>query len=309
MDKGIWDSSTAAKKNELMKKSQSRAMMAANKIAEKLGMLGRGVGPPPPPPPPPPPTEDDPVKLIMPRLKFPDDEHPLRVNWDELVKGISVSANSIRSAPFNVRVSVELFIGEPQNGELHPKYDNIVNDDILLYANQEEEIIKDNIIPFKKEDFPYTGRYTLRATLTSMEPDETKGDPLDVVNKAIYLEEDPPQKGLFERTEAAIFQPPKEKVECKIKLGEHESYVFMYNREHPRCEKNADDPDTLYNYLLRLMIGQLAKIDMRAGDEKDCKIFEPDDFLELDTLLGREKIVAKTLDFIGEALFDSSEGK
>ena len=57
------------------------------------------------------------------------------------------------------------------------------------------------------------------------------------------------------------------------------------------------------------MIGQLAKIDMRAGDEKDCKIFKPDDFLELDTFGGRERIVNKTLEFIGEALFDSSEGK
>tara|TARA_Y100000590_G_scaffold429827_2_gene542798 strand:- start:1176 stop:3917 length:2742 start_codon:yes stop_codon:yes gene_type:complete len=264
-------------------------------------------------------VDPKPVRLVMPALKFPDKNHPMRVNYGEMVKGITVYAinernrldpNASSSSPAKVHVLLELFIGEPGNGKVHQQYDKMLNDNVALVDNQLMEITPQGsplAISFKEENFPSIGRYTLVATLISMEDDDTRGDPIDRITKAIYLEEDPPKHGLFEKMEASNFSAPNEKLECKIVKGSHESYNFMYNTGHPEFERNGEERDELFAYLLRLMIGQIAKIDMRQGGEDKCQIFKQEDFADLETMGGKEKIVQRTLAFVSEALFDNEE--
>jgi hypothetical protein len=253
----------------------------------------------------------------MPALEFPNKSQPMRVNYDEMVKGISVSAINERAkldpygglfSPVNARVRLRLFVGEEKDTRTHPMYDRIANDNVTLVEGHMTDVTIDSVIPFKKEDFKNTGRYTLVAELISMEDDDTMGDQIDKISKAIYLEEDPPKHGLFEKMEAAKFSSPHEKLESKVVKGSHESYDFTYNIEHTECKKNFEDRDDLFAYLLRLMIGQIAKIDLKEAPTADkCKIFKPEDFEELDTMAGRERIVQRTMSFVSEALFDSED--
>ena len=53
---------------------------------------------------------------------------------------------------------------------------------------------------------------------------------------------------------------------------------------------------------------RVAKIDLKEAPTADkCKIFKPEDFEELDTMAGRERIVQRTMSFVSEALFDSED--
>ena len=300
-----WDGDAAEKQSKANADAASKAKKIVNKLAKAMGMLGGGRG------------GDgnggeanpDAFRLKFSRLKFPDQENrPFRVNWGESVKEINVSViNEEVTKSYKVKAKIDLLVGEGSGAQIK---ESIVAQDYDIPTNQITEILKDNVIIFPEADYPKTGRYTLRARIISME-DDTLADILLEQSKAIYVEEDAPEKGIYEHIEGAEFSPTKGedgkevpvKIESKISKGAHEGYDLRYNTKHPEYEEAEEDSDKVLRYLIRLMIHNLVVIDLRQGDGKQ-KIFSDEILANTDSIEGKEAMVQKTLDFLAQGLFD-----
>ncbi|NOH04737.1 MAG: hypothetical protein HND47_23585 [Chloroflexi bacterium] len=264
--------------------AEQRAMFAVNKIASKFGMLGKGeVVPPPPPPPPQPPRL---LRLEMPLFKFPRDSH--RVNYGETVSNILLTAYNDTEKKVQVGLKMYLFFEDVQL----VKY--IENEEIRLYSHSASKTFGPFKQHFTEEDFPGKGKYTIRAKMISLDK-ETKGDELHVLSRHFWLEQDPPEKGLFEKCEALDYPEEMIKIMGEAVRGESEGYLFQYNNIHPAKRAVDDEEDSLTEYLVKIMGLQLPWIDLRR--EKPV-LFSKED------LESPENIAQKVSKIMGQILYE-----
>ncbi|MGA9363810.1 MAG: hypothetical protein WBW16_05510 [Bacteroidota bacterium] len=232
--------------------AEQRAVFAVNKIASKLGLLGKGVVEPPPPPPPPTPPRL--LRLEMPLFEFPRETH--RVNYGEKVRNIRLTAYN--DTEKTVKVGLKMYL---------------LFDDVLLVKYVENEEIQLNphcasqtFGPFEQlfieGDFPGKGRYTIRAKLISLDK-ETKGDELHVLSRHFWLEQDPPERGLFEKCDPLEYHEEMKKIMGEAVPGESRGYIFQYNILHPAKTAVDESEDLLTDYLVKIMGLQLPWIDLR----------------------------------------------
>lgn len=272
---------TKIKTYEKDKSAELKALYQLNNIAKELGILGKGIT-----------TVTDPsqefIKKIIPvRLIFCKFDFPaktLRVNYGEEIKNINlqIKNNTDTSKNIGVRFSI-----------LHEE------DEIMIFINNEQHtipenktisLVKNNQIKISQDAFIYKGKYTFQSKLVSLD-DKNRGETLHTLTKNFWVEENPPQKGIYE--EIIPYASPEE---TKTILGfaqrtDGNSYKYYYNNLHPAKKAVADDEDKLMNYLIEIGCLELARIDLINVDHK---IFSPED------LEKEESMVRRLNKFIGE---------
>lgn len=267
--------------------AEQRAMFAVNKIASKFGMLGKGVvEPPPPPPPPPPPTPLRLVRLEMPLFEFPRETH--RVNYGEKVKNIRLTAYNDTGKTVKVGLKMYLLFDDVQL----VKY--IENEEIQLNPHCASQTYGPFEQLFAEEDFSGKGRYTIRAKLISLDK-ETKADELHVLSRHFWLEQDPPEGGLFEKCDPLEYHEEMMKIMGEAVPGESKGYIFQYNILHPAKRAVDESEDLLTDYLVKIMGLQLPWIDLRR--EKPA-LFSKED------LESPENIAQKISKILGQVLYE-----
>ena len=272
--------------HEKQSNAEQRAVYAINKIANKLGLLGKkGVGPPPLPPPPPPPPPVKELSLDIPPLELPRESR--RVNYGEVVKNIRLIAKNNTKASVKIGIKMYLLFEDTELTFY------IKKDVVEIDAGDSQEFGPFEQY-FTEGEFPGRGKYTIRARAVSLEG-KRKGDILDEVSRHFFLEQDPPEKGLFEKCEALDFPEEMEKITGEAVAGEAGGYIFQYNNNHPAKKAVDDDEDTLTDYLVAVMANEIPWIDLRR--EKPTQFTEE----EIESPDATAKKISK---IIGEILYN-----
>jgi len=271
---------------EKQSNAEQRAVYAINKIATKMGLLGKGVGSPPtPPPPPPPPPSVKEFLITIPPLDLPRENR--RVNYGEAVKNICLIAENNSRQSVKVGLKMYLLFGDEELViYLKEKMVEVDAGDSQEFGPFEQY--------FTENKFPGQGRYTIKARMVSLE-EKRKGDILDEVSRHFYLEQDPPEKGLFENCDPLDFPEEMAKITGEAVAGEAGGYIFQYNNKHPAKKAVDNDENTLTDYLVVIMANELPWIDLRR--EKPFQFTEEE--LESPAAIAR-----KMSKIIGEILFN-----
>ena len=256
------------RRREHQTEAERIALRRANQVAKELGIAGVGAGtrrkgkkkPPEPPRP------VRPIRLRMSDPIFPEDS--LRVDRGDSITEISCSA--VNDSEDRIEVRVRLYVLHGDNQVL-----DLCSEDIRLPPHSESETFGPFEIKIDEATFPVNGKYVLRGRMLSIDcPGHNKGDILDEEGRVFYVEEDPPEGGLFERFEAVDF--PDNIVEWRgdLKPGEAGGWIYQYNLGHNEKISVGDDPGPLTDYLFRLLAEAMVEIDL---GQPEPKLFEARD--------------------------------
>jgi len=266
--------------------AQRLALKAVNKLAKKLGLLfsERGDGGP-----------GGKTKLIRARINapvFPDPvENPMRVNYGQTVQGITCTAINDTEEPINVKAIIRLNYGKEIISEMS-------SNTFTLSSTSQKVLLENHKIQFTKEAYQKKGRYDIAMLLISKMNDDTMNKQIDKKKKAIYLEEDAPKSGIFEKCEPANFPERFKKLLYEYEEGSKKGYVLNYNAQHPEYSVVSEDMMRTRDYLVRMMVDTLCSIDI---SQPKPKLFNEDD------LSSHDSILKKTRQVVSECLFDYRE--
>lgn len=259
--------------------AERRALIAINRFAREIGIgigpgrIGGGHGGSRTP---------KEIYIELNDINFPR-QGDLRVNYGESISNIG--AKIVNNSDTDVMVRFKLFIRF---------YDRLIK----TYAERDFVIplkqCSDHIGPyqdtFHQMNFPNTGRHTIVAKIISLR-DEDKGMELDVENRSFYLEEDPPEHGLFEKCEPMEFPERAKTIMAESLTGERGGLVLQYNLNHPAQKAVQNQEDDLAAYLVWLMGHEMCRYDLL---QQSPVLFEIEDKENPDAIL------RKTLRKIGE---------
>ncbi|MBT9132489.1 MAG: hypothetical protein DDT32_01200 [Syntrophomonadaceae bacterium] len=267
-------------RRQQQRNAERRALVAINRFAREIGIGigpgrrggGGGGGPRPP----------KEIYIEFDDMNFPRQDD-LRVNYGESISNIR--AKIVNDSDTEVIVRFKLFVRF---------YDRLIK----TYAEQDFVIpprhTSDHIGPyqetFQQAEFPNTGRHTIVAKIISLR-DEDKGTELDVENRSFYLEDDPPERGLFEKCEPMEFPERAKMIMAESLTGERGGLVLQYNLNHPAQEAVQGQEDDLAAYLIWLMGHEMCRYDLL---QESPVLFETGDKDNPDAVL------RKTLRKIGE---------
>lgn len=250
-----------AVERERHREAERRALYAINRAARELGITGRigpavgdgggGDG-----------RVEHPLRIDMPAPSFPREIR--RVNYGETIRDIQARVVNDTNHSARVRLSVYVFQGDALVIDLGSR-------DLTVRSNAGSDAVGPFSIAFSPDDH-LPGEHVLRARLLALEvPEYSKGYELHKVTFRFWIEEDPPQRGIFDDIEGLEYreQPSIDGEAVPSESGG--SYRFQYNVSHPAKRKWDETEDDLYDYLFRLMARELIYIDLR-GDEP--KLFE-----------------------------------
>lgn len=278
-------------RRQQQRNAERRALVAANNFARTLG-LGAGPGvtkrgnggervPGE--------TRIQMEELVLPR---PGD---LRVNYEETVKNIKIRIINESSQDVYVRVKVFLRY-----------FDKLIKpfteQDIEVKADSKSQDFGPFEETFLENRYPDSGKYTVVAKIVSLR-DEDKGTELDYKTKSFYLEEDPPQGGLFERCEAMRF-PGDEPMKYWMGYSEYGSergLILNYNLNHPSYSPvSENEEDLLTEYILRIAGQEICRFDLL---QESPVLFNENQRDDPQEILKQERKI------VGEALFKFRTGE
>jgi hypothetical protein len=240
------------------RKAEKKALSAANKVSEALGIKGSGSGS----------TgnkktkktstrEKQPIRLEMGELNLPNDN--LRVNYGENVGGIEVIA--VNETNNDIEVQLKMWLFPSEGGHVIKEFLPEVQ------FNHEKNSTKGPFGPFvldiKEEEFP-PGKYKIRSQLICLEylDDFEKGDILAEKTKTFFVETDPPERisGMWEDVKGVNLDST---VMGTYDRGEYGGYIYNYNLKHGAYEARSEDEDAVVEYLFRLMAQASIEIDLQ----------------------------------------------
>lgn len=268
-----------ARKRELARNAEKKAVTAINEIASTLGFQGVGFG-----------RKKNttshesgsikPLRIQMFELVYPR-ENDLRVNYEETVKNIGCII--INDAAIDMKVNLKIFLRDSEN-EKKCYFD----ENILISANSKTE----NFGPFEQlmDRSFLPGEYVITCRLVSLMENDI-GERIDIKKRKFYFEVEPPKFGLFEQCIPMEFPAEIQNNMADIVLGAQGGYILQYNTVHPEYESIQESEDDLTFYLYRLLTLALCKIDI---DDDSQKLFNSDDY---DV---PSNIITKTLKTMGE---------
>jgi len=215
-------------------------------------------------------------------MNFPRQDD-LRVNYGESISNIK--AKIVNDSDAEVVVRFKLFVRF---------YDRLIKtyaeQDFVIPSQHSSDYIGPYQETFQQEEFPNRGRHTIVAKIISLR-DEDKGTELDVENRSFYLEEDPPERGLFEKCEPMEFPERAKMIMAESLIGERGGLVLQYNLNHPAQDAVQDQEDDLAAYLVWLMGHEMCRYDLL---QERTVLFDTEDKDNPDAVL------RKTLRKIGE---------
>lgn len=271
---------------ETENQAEKQAVYAINRIARKLRLAVRGFG-----------GNGGgggngdrrPLRIEFVSIRFPRESR--RVNYGEAITDIRVRVVNQTDNTVEGRVKLFLLRGDHT-------LESYLEEDILLPDKTSSEILGPFNQTFSEIDFPRKGKYTIRGKLVSlMKP--RKGLVLHRLTRHFYLEEDPPETGLFEKCESLDF--PKE---VKLLMGEaipgdSGGYILQYNRTHPAKRAAEDDLADLKDYLVKLMANEIPWVTIRND--------APDWFAKEKTSDG-EYVARRCSQIIGQVMYEYYHG-
>lgn len=270
------------KSYEKDKSAELKALYQVNNIAKQLGILGKGII-----------NKNSsiseretiikPIRLFYGRFKFPSDT--LRVNYGEIISEIKLMLenNTKESSTVGIRFSILFDEDEIIHNFIYNEEFKIDPNSKLVILDNKEILIDDNI-------FANKGKYTFYSKLVSLN-EKNRGEILHQLSKHFWVEESPPQKGIFEDIEAVAYPEELKTIQGEAVTTDKTSFKFMYNSKHPAKINVESDEDKLTKYLIELMCLELAWIDLRNVNPK---IFKEDD------LENHSSIVRRLNKFMGE---------
>lgn len=256
------------RRREHQSEAERKALHRANEVAKQLGIAGVGPG-----------TRRTrtrarteplrpvrPIRLRMSEPVFPHDS--LRVDRGESITGISCAAVNDSENRLKVRLRLYVLRGDDQVLEL-------CSQDVNPPAHSESDTFGPFEITIDDRVFAANGKYILRARMLSLDcPGYRKGYILDEDGRVFYVEEDPPEGGLFERLLPMDF--PDKFIEWRgdLKRGEARGWIYQYNLRHNEKISVGDDPGALTDYLFKLLAEAMVEIDL---GQPQPKLFEAAD--------------------------------
>jgi len=252
--------------HERQANAERRAVYAMNRVIKKLGLFGGrgdggnggngGRG------------EKRKIRIEMEPMQFPRESR--RINWGESLKNIIVWAANDTDKSVPVRLKMYLL---HHKREVHHL---LKSEDFTLKSHGRSKKIGPFHIDLNKEDFPGRGLYIIRAKLQLMAniDNKKKGYELHILSKQFYLEEEPPERGLFEKCDGMVFPEEQKLIMGEAISGESSGYIFQYNLDHPAKKASDDTEDQLTDYLVRIMANEVPRIDIRS---ERGKIFSDED--------------------------------
>jgi len=268
---------------EKEKSAELKALYQVNAIAKQLGIFGKGVTGSKIPGDVERESKIKPIRLSYGNFKFPSPT--LRVNYGEVIKDIKLILinNTIESSTLGIRFSILFDEDEIVHNFIYNEEFNIDPlSKITIIENK--EVLIDEIV------FANIGKYTFYAKLVSLN-EKNRGEILHQLSKHFWVEENPPQKDIFEDIEAVAYPEELKTIQGEAVTTDKQSFKFMYNSKHPAKKKVESDEEKLTNYLIELMCLELAWIDLRNVSPK---IFKEDD------LESHAGIVRRLNKFMGE---------
>lgn len=257
-----YGSSPETRRKRLHNKAEKRALAAANRVAEVVGLPGVGpgtTGPHRPDTPPYPPQPRKPIRIEMPELDLPGEG--LRLEYGETVSNISVTAFNESDRNLQARLKLWMYTAD---GNVVLEFLPAVDFDFPKDTSKGP--FGPFVVTMTENQFPTPGPYRIRARLVCLgcsSPDCPKGTILDEATRLFYLALDPPERpaGIFEKVEAV---PRSDTVLGTYRPGERRGYIYLYNVEHRACEALGDDSDAISEYLFRLMSQAIVEIDLQS---------------------------------------------
>jgi len=265
-------------RRQQQRNAERRALTAINRFAKEVGIgigpgrRGGGGGPR---------TQRE-IYIDFDDIVYPR-HNDLRVNYGESLSNIG--ATIINDSDSEVIVRFKLFVRF---------YDRVIKTYVERDFTIPSQGISDHVGPYqetlRQAEFPNTGRHTVRAKIISLK-DEDKGTELDTENRSFYLEEDPPERGLFEKCEPMEFPERAKMIMAESLTGERGGLVLQYNLNHPAQEAVQDQEDDLAAYLVWLMGHEMCRYDLL---QENPVLFDSEDKENPDAVL------RKTIRKIGE---------
>jgi len=275
-----WGADIRQIKRANQQEAERQAIWAANRIAKKLGVLGkirektRRKG-----------AKGREWKEIRLRLdcEFPK-EDTIRINWGQKLREIVLEAVNDSSKPlyFKLKIFIRL-------------YDKVVKTllekDITVQPSTTLQVFGPQTEQIEKKSYPEKGKYFVVGRMVSLMP-EDKGSELDEIKQAFFVEKDPPLKGLFEKCEPIGTDPTWIGT---VEKGDEGGWTLVYNIDHPSYLANDEPVEKQTDYLFRLAAHGICIIDLEA---KKSKLIEKPEDLE------RHEFADSLLQAIGRIMYE-----
>jgi hypothetical protein len=252
-----WGADIRQIKRAKQQEAERQAIWAINRIAKKLGILGKvrtktkrhaKEG-----------RKWKKIRLRFAELAFPR-EDTIRVDWGQELKDILVEAVNDSDKPISFKLKIFVRF-----------YDKVIKalleKDVQLNPMKCLDVFGPHTERIERKSYADKGRYFIVAKMTSL-MDDDKGAELDEIKQAFYVEKNPPQSGIFEKCEAIKTDPTWIGT---VEEGSEGGWSLIYNIDHPSYLAIEDKEETQTDYLFKLGAHGICIIDLKS---KKPKLFE-----------------------------------
>jgi hypothetical protein len=263
------------------REAAKRAIMELNRLAKNLGITLRGpVGPGPGPA-----GDTHPVRVTYQGgLVFP---HPgsARVNYGESLTAQAVClVNELDEA---VEVKVKLYLVHKRTAT-----DLLLIEKAIKVARRSSEKIAEPLRLHIARDVFGKGEWILRNRIVALRPFSVGREQYgkgDIVNESggrrFWVEEDPPEAGLFEDVIAKEFAPPEEHLQHRVRSGSvADRRILEYNTVHEAFKNVKADSHRVEEYVFERACYGLIEVDLESEKhrliEHPAKLAPPKLFTE-----------------------------
>ena len=261
--------------------AQRRAVVALNKVAKKIG-YGKGQR-----------TKkkkkkkskkkkQKEIQINLHEPKFPD-KKTIRVNYGQKIKDITGKIKN--ASKFDVKVLARVQV-RPDDRTGDVIIHLLKRTEFTIKKGKESSALQKMEFEVNAKEFD-KGKHYIYADIDLLTPfgKYRKSYKLDSSEVPFYVEEDPPEGGLFEKFEAAEFSPLPEPTDTLLCFYEDmggrraDTYKILYSVDHNEFKSLKSLPgggneDELAVYLYRISLPELCRIDI---DEEHYHLFKKED--------------------------------
>jgi len=267
-----------------------RAMLELNRLAKSLGVTLRGIG-----------TTGGgggggaahPIRVTYGGgLLFPR-SGSARVNYGESLKAESLCvANDL---PHEIHIKVKVYLVHKQAGEDRVLLEKTLN----MKAQTEETLAEPFELRITRDEFG-KGEWVLKNRIIAMarvkvgKEEFAKGKIINEAGRRFWVEEDPPEAGLFEDVQAREFQPPDHQLQHRVRSGSvADRRILEYNTAHEAYQSIKSDSERVEDYVFERACMGLIEVDLAS--EKPKLVACPENLCPSDLFVAGAAQVARLL--------------